>query len=69
MWINYLASFHMDELVILKIQTSFHLIPHHSFLKGLLRDSSSIRSFLQQQYGFHLNKDQFIFDAHLTNLL
>ena len=69
MWIKSQASFHMDELAILEIQTSFHLIAHYSFLKGLLRDLSFIRSFPQHAYGFHLNKDQFLFDAHSTNLL
>lgn len=70
MWIKSQASFHMDELAILKIQTaSFHLIAHYSFLKGLLRDLSFIRSFPQHAYGFNLNKDQFLFDAHSTNLL
>ena len=69
MWIKSQASFHMDELAILEIQTSFRLIAHYTFLKGLLKNLSFIRSFPQHAYGFHLNKDQFLFDAHSTNLL
>ena len=69
MWIKFQVSFHMDELVILKIQTSFHSNAAHSFLKGLLRNSSSIRSFFQHEYGFHLDIDRSLFGSHSTNLL